>query len=50
MCIRDRGAMYAIYDRMDDAEEIAKVGIEAGATFNNATALPLTFNTIDLNK
>jgi ATP-dependent HslUV protease subunit HslV len=43
------GAMYAIYGRLDSAEDIAKIGIEAGATFNNATALPLTFNTIDLN-
>ena len=43
------GAMYAIYDRLDNAEEIAKIGVEAGATFNNATALPLTTYTIDLN-
>ncbi len=43
------GAMYAIHDRLDNAEDIAKVGIEAGATFNNATALPLTSYTIDLN-
>jgi ATP-dependent protease HslVU (ClpYQ) peptidase subunit len=43
------GAMYAIYNRLESAEEIAKVGVEAGATFNNATALPLTSYTIDLN-
>ena len=43
------GAMYAIYDRLDDPEEIAKIGVEAGATFNNATALPLTSYIIDLN-
>ena len=44
------GAMYALYDRLESAEEIAKSGIEAGATFNNATALPLTSYVIDLNK
>ncbi len=44
------GAMYALYDRLECAEEIAKKGVEAGATFNNATALPLTSYTIDLNK
>ncbi len=43
------GAMYAVYDRADNAEEIAKIGIEAGATFNSATALPMTSYTIDLN-
>lgn len=43
------GAMYALYDRLECSEEIAKNGIEAGATFNNATALPLTSYTIDLN-
>lgn len=42
------GAMYAVYDRFESAEEIAKLGVEAGATFNNATALPLTSYNIDL--
>lgn len=42
------GAMYALYDRLDSAEEIAKAGVIAGAEFNNATALPLTYKTIDL--
>jgi ATP-dependent protease HslVU (ClpYQ) peptidase subunit len=42
------GAMYALYDRLDSAEEIAKAGVIAGAEFNNATSLPLTFKTIDL--
>ncbi len=43
------GAMYALYERLDDAEEIAKIGVEAGATFNNSTALPITSYTINLN-
>lgn len=42
------GAMHVLYDRLDSAEEIAKAGVIAGAEFNNATALPLTFKTIDL--
>ncbi len=42
------GAMFAVYDQLDSAEEIAKIGIEAGATFNNATALPLTSYCIEL--
>ncbi len=36
------GAMFAMYDRLDSAEEIARIGVEAGAEFNNATALPLS--------
>lgn len=42
------GAMYALYERLDSAEEIAKAGVIAGAEFNNATALPMTFKTINL--
>lgn len=42
------GAMYAMYDRLDSAEDIARAGVEAGAEFNNATALPMTSFTIDL--
>jgi ATP-dependent protease HslVU (ClpYQ) peptidase subunit len=42
------GAMYALYDRLESAEDIAKAGVEAGAEFNNATGLPLTYKTIDL--
>lgn len=44
------GAMHAVYDRLDSAEEIAKVGIEAGIEFNNASAAPITFKTITLEK
>lgn len=36
------GAMYAVYDQLDDAEQIAKAGITAGATFDNGSALPMT--------
>ncbi|MDH5353107.1 MAG: MFS transporter [Gammaproteobacteria bacterium] len=36
------GAMHAVYNRLDDAEQIAKAGITAGATFDNGSALPMT--------
>lgn len=42
------GAMFAVYDQLDSAEEIAKIGVQAGAEFNNATSLPLTSYTIEL--
>lgn len=44
------GAMFAVYDRFESAEDIARVGVEAGAEFNNATALPLTQHTIKLKQ
>ena len=44
------GAMHALYDRLDSAEDIAKAGVEAGAEFNNASALPMSLHTIDLAK
>ena len=36
------GAMHAAYEHLDDAEQIARAGIEAGATFDNGSALPMT--------
>jgi len=44
------GAMFAVYDRCETAEEIAKAGVEAGAEFNNASALPMSSYTTDLVK
>jgi ATP-dependent protease HslVU (ClpYQ) peptidase subunit len=44
------GAMYALYDRLDTAEEIARAGVEAGSEFNNASSLPLTLYTLELAK
>jgi ATP-dependent protease HslVU (ClpYQ) peptidase subunit len=40
------GAMYALYDRADKAEEVARGGVEAGAEFNAASSLPMTHYTI----
>ncbi len=36
------GAMHALWDREQDAEAIARAGVEAGAAFNSATSLPMT--------
>ena len=42
------GAMFAMYDTDASAEEIAHCGVAAGAEFNNASALPLTSYTLDM--
>jgi len=44
------GAMYALYNRCETADEIAKAGVEAGAEFNNATSMPMSSYTTDLIK
>jgi len=44
------GAMHALYDGNDNAEDIARAGVEASATFNNATALPMTVHCINLDQ
>ena len=43
------GAMYAAYSRFDSAEEIARVGVEAGAEFDSGSSLPMTSYSIKLN-
>lgn len=43
------GAMRVAYDLMNDASEIARAGIEAGACFDNSSALPLSSYTIEMN-
>ncbi|MBL7004624.1 MAG: MFS transporter [Gammaproteobacteria bacterium] len=42
------GAMFSVYDALDSAEDIAKIGVRAGAEFDNASSLPMTSYTIDL--
>ncbi len=42
------GAMFSSYDRYEEVEKIARVGIEAGAEFNSGTALPLTLYSVTL--
>src|SRR2546425_8579337 len=40
------GAMYAQYPRLRSAEAVARAGIEAGATFDKNSGLPLTLYTL----
>jgi ATP-dependent protease HslVU (ClpYQ) peptidase subunit len=42
------GAMYSRYARLRTAEAVARVGIEAGATFDKNSALPMTLYTVAL--
>ena len=42
------GAMHALYNRLDSAEEIAKAGVEAGSEFDSSSALPMSLKVIDL--
>lgn len=44
------GAMFAVYDHYDTAEEIAAAGVKAGAEFNNASAMPMTSHVVDLTQ
>lgn len=43
------GAMQAAYDLLDDAVDVARAGIEAGACFDNASALPMTIYSLELD-
>ena len=44
------GAMFAVYDSAVSAEEIAHIGVAAGAEFNNASAMPLSSYVFDLQQ
>ncbi|VAW55101.1 hypothetical protein MNBD_GAMMA06-151 [hydrothermal vent metagenome] len=44
------GAMFAVYDKATSAEEIAHVGVAAGAEFNNASSMPLSSYVSELQK
>lgn len=44
------GAMFAVYDKATTAEEVAQIGVAAGAEFNNASSMPLSSYTIDLQQ
>ena len=43
------GAMQSMYDQLDSAEAIAKVGVEVGSTFDKNSALPLSIYSVSLN-
>ena len=42
------GSLFALYDRMEDAEQIALEAVRAAAEFDNATALPGTSYSVKL--
>lgn len=44
------GAMHAAWDRVDDAEEIARIGVTAGAEFDTGSGLPLTVRSFALRE
>ena len=42
------GAMYAIYDTRKSAEEIARMGVQAGAEYDTGTGLPMNLRKVKL--
>jgi len=42
------GAMHAVWGRARTAREVARAGAEAGAAFDTASAMPLTFRSVRL--
>jgi ATP-dependent HslUV protease subunit HslV len=42
------GAMYSLYERLHNAEAVARAGVEAGATFDKNSGLPLTLYTLPI--
>ncbi len=44
------GAMHAVYDHTDSAEEIARTGLLAAAEFDDSTGLPIEVYTVRLKK
>ncbi len=44
------GAMFAVYEQLDSAEDIARIGVEAGTEFDTSSSLPLTSYSVTLNE
>ena len=42
------GAMHAMYDRLDTAEDVARLGVEVGSTFDKNSSLPLSIYSVAL--
>lgn len=42
------GAMFAAYQKSETADEIARIGVEAGAEFDSGSALPMTVYSVNL--
>ena len=44
------GAMFTLYERSDDVEEIARAGVAAGAEFDEGSELPIVTHTVTVAK
>lgn len=44
------GAMYAVYEKLDDPEEIANIGVAAGCEFDDGSGLPCTSYSVHLRR
>jgi ATP-dependent protease HslVU (ClpYQ) peptidase subunit len=44
------GAMYAVYESLESAEEIAAIGVKAGIEFDDGSAAPITSYSVELLK
>jgi ATP-dependent HslUV protease, peptidase subunit HslV len=44
------GAMYAAYDRVESAREVAEMGLKAGVEFDKSSSAPYQIHTIDLQQ
>jgi ATP-dependent protease HslVU (ClpYQ) peptidase subunit len=42
------GAMFTLYERGDDVEEIARAGVAAGAEFDDGSELPTVLHKVQL--
>jgi ATP-dependent protease HslVU (ClpYQ) peptidase subunit len=42
------GAMFVMYQRSDDVEEIARAGVEAGAEFDDGSDVPVVVHRVEL--
>jgi len=42
------GAMESMYDKLDSAEDIAKLGVEVGSTFDKNSSLPMSLYSVAL--
>ena len=42
------GALHALYDRLDSAEEIARAAMEASTALDDGSQMPMTLRTIKL--
>lgn len=44
------GAMHAVYDQIDDPEEIARLAVTASCEFDNGSEMPMTLHSLRLTK